>query len=211
MTKLEFWNTGVRHCFYYLTFYINRDNWEDKPYPYAVYFTSALVGLKEPQNIGWAMTNFNFDELLSNFSWIGIFLAPFIINRFCKFMVKRAMIYHWQGEFLLLAILLSVLAIAVQISAFFVFYILLVVLLIIQKCKKEIGKYKAKTNYREIIEVANKIGGYPMNNRVLIYMEEHYLKPIGGPAGYLYNLKNELDRRKNKDIEFNKKMINMQL
>lgn len=44
-----------------------------------------------------------------------------------------------------------------------------------------------------------------MNNRVLIYMEEHYLKPIGGPAGYLYNLKNELDRRKNKDIEFIKK------
>lgn len=130
---------------YYLTFYINRDNWEDKPYPYAVYFTSALVGLKEPQNIGWAMTTSIFDELLSNFSWIGIFLAPFIINRFCKFMVKRS--YDTIGKAnLLLAILLSVLAIAVQISAFLVFYILLVVLLIIQKCKKEICKYKGKTS-----------------------------------------------------------------
>jgi len=47
-----------------------------------------------------------------------------------------------------------------------------------------------------------------MDNRVLIYMEEYYLKPIGGPAGYLYNLKNELDRKKNKDIEFIKKNDN---
>jgi hypothetical protein len=128
---------------YYLTFYIDRDNWLDKPYPYAVYFTSTLIGFKEPQNIGWAMTTSIFDELLSNFSWIGILLAPFLINRFCKFMVKRS--YDTIGKAnLLLAILLSVLVVAVQISAFLVFYLLLVVLLIIQKCKKEIGKYKAK-------------------------------------------------------------------
>ncbi|MGF2618136.1 glycosyltransferase family 4 protein [Rossellomorea vietnamensis] len=41
-----------------------------------------------------------------------------------------------------------------------------------------------------------------MDKKVLIFMESHYLKPIGGPAGYLYNLKTELDRRKINNVSF---------
>lgn len=39
-----------------------------------------------------------------------------------------------------------------------------------------------------------------MNKRVLIYKPINYLKPTGGPAGYLYNLKEQLENRK--DIDF---------
>lgn len=41
-----------------------------------------------------------------------------------------------------------------------------------------------------------------MDKNVLIYFNEYHLKPIGGPAGYLYNLKNELDNKKITNIHF---------
>ena len=43
--------------------------------------------------------------------------------------------------------------------------------------------------------------------KVLIYMNINNLKPTGGPAGYLYNLKNELDYLKNENIFFINKDI----
>lgn len=41
-----------------------------------------------------------------------------------------------------------------------------------------------------------------MNKKILIYKEEHKLKPIGGPVGYLYNLRQELGNKKNSNIDF---------
>ncbi len=41
-----------------------------------------------------------------------------------------------------------------------------------------------------------------MDKNVLIYFNEYHLKPIGGPAGYLYNLKNELDNKKITNVHF---------
>lgn len=38
--------------------------------------------------------------------------------------------------------------------------------------------------------------------KVLIYYKENELKPIGGPSGYLYNIKNELNKIDMKDIYF---------
>lgn len=38
--------------------------------------------------------------------------------------------------------------------------------------------------------------------RVLIYFEKKWLKPIGGPAGYLYNLSKELEKENIVEIEF---------
>lgn len=38
--------------------------------------------------------------------------------------------------------------------------------------------------------------------KVLIYYNENELKPIGGPSGYLYNLKKEIDDRKIEYIDF---------
>lgn len=41
-----------------------------------------------------------------------------------------------------------------------------------------------------------------MSDKILIFMEKYYLKPIGGPAGYLYNLNNELEKQNIKNIHF---------
>lgn len=38
--------------------------------------------------------------------------------------------------------------------------------------------------------------------KTLIFMKKGDLKPIGGPAGYLYNLYNQLSKSKNENIEF---------
>lgn len=41
-----------------------------------------------------------------------------------------------------------------------------------------------------------------MDKKVLIYMQSSELAPVGGPRGYIYNLKQELDKRKNTNIFF---------
>lgn len=39
-----------------------------------------------------------------------------------------------------------------------------------------------------------------MNKKVLLYIEENLIKPIGGQSGYIYNLKSEIDKRKLSNI-----------
>lgn len=41
-----------------------------------------------------------------------------------------------------------------------------------------------------------------MNKKLLIYMQSSDLAPVGGPRGYIYNLKKELDKRCNTNIYF---------
>ena len=41
-----------------------------------------------------------------------------------------------------------------------------------------------------------------MNKKVLIYYENKNIKPIGGPSGYLYNLKKQLEKKGYKNIDF---------
>ncbi len=41
-----------------------------------------------------------------------------------------------------------------------------------------------------------------MNGKVLVYMQSSELAPVGGPRGYIYNLKKELDKRENVNIFF---------
>lgn len=39
-------------------------------------------------------------------------------------------------------------------------------------------------------------------NQILIVFNEKDLKPVGGPAGYLYNFYKELEREKRKEVVF---------
>ena len=41
-----------------------------------------------------------------------------------------------------------------------------------------------------------------MDKKVLIYMQSSELAPVGGPRGYIFNLKQELDKRDNTNIYF---------
>lgn len=124
---------------YYLTFYIPRDLWEYKPYPYATYFTSALVGLDTVANLGWNMTTSIYDEVLSNFGWLGIILLPFVMNKILNSIAKRNEGLLGKG-ILFVGILDMILLIAVQASAFLFLYIALIGLIIIYDLKKRMRK-----------------------------------------------------------------------
>lgn len=69
---------------YYFTFFIPRDIWLDKPWPYAVYFTNALFNISSNTFIGWGMTTSLLDEAIANFGWIGMLIGPLIIAIVCR-------------------------------------------------------------------------------------------------------------------------------
>ncbi|MDQ4483704.1 hypothetical protein RBU64_15840 [Bacillus cereus] len=51
---------------YNLAFFIPRENWEDKPYPYGVYVTAASLGISSQESLGWQMTTSILDESIAN-------------------------------------------------------------------------------------------------------------------------------------------------
>jgi len=92
--------------------WIPRSVWPEKPYPYAVYFTSAMLG-QPVQDMGWGMTTSLFDEVISNAGWPGLLLGPLIIGFVC-----------WVGEstrdplVILLTVLVACLLMSVELVAF---------------------------------------------------------------------------------------------
>ena len=66
-----------------LTFYIPRTMWEDKPYPYAVYFTSAMY-YAPIEDRGWGMTTSIYDELIANFGILGIIIFQMSLPKLFK-------------------------------------------------------------------------------------------------------------------------------
>jgi hypothetical protein len=68
---------------FYLTFYVPRTMWDDKPWPYAVYSTAAALGIR-PRYIGWGITTTWLEEAVATFSWFGLFLGPLLIALVCR-------------------------------------------------------------------------------------------------------------------------------
>ncbi|MCH7401710.1 hypothetical protein ACFOUP_01080 [Belliella kenyensis] len=66
-----------------LLFFVPRSIWPEKPYPYAVYYVSSVLNFP-PEPIGWSFTTSILEEMISNFGFIGIFLAPFFLIWICK-------------------------------------------------------------------------------------------------------------------------------
>jgi hypothetical protein len=65
------------------TAWISRSEWPDKPYPYAVYFTAAMLGVKASP-LGWGMTTSILDESLSNCGPMGLIVGPWIVLFVCR-------------------------------------------------------------------------------------------------------------------------------
>ena len=57
-----------------LFFWIPRGFWSNKPYPYAVYFTSGVVGNREFSMVSWRFQTSVYAEWISNFNIIGLFV-----------------------------------------------------------------------------------------------------------------------------------------
>lgn len=67
-----------------LTFFVPRRIWPEKPWPYAVYATSAMLNIPAANDIGWGITTSLLDESLANFGWLGMVLAPLLLGWLCR-------------------------------------------------------------------------------------------------------------------------------
>lgn len=68
---------------YYLTIFVPRDSWMQKPIPYAQYVTSAAL-MRPPKEWGWSVTTSILDESIANFSWAGIIIGPSLVSVVCR-------------------------------------------------------------------------------------------------------------------------------
>lgn len=68
---------------FYLTAWIPREVWPEKPLPYAQYFTSALFQ-QPPREWGWSMTTSCLEEAIANFGWLGMLLGPMVPLFVCR-------------------------------------------------------------------------------------------------------------------------------
>lgn len=107
-----------------LGFFIPREWWDDKPLPYAQYFTSAMLEA-EPRLWGWAMTTSWLGEALANVGWLGLLLGPVPLGLMARLADKRQ-----NPVFTALTLLSGFLLMTVELVAFlpvFVCWILLAV------------------------------------------------------------------------------------
>lgn len=109
---------------FYATIYVPRTIWEDKPMPYAQYLTSAALDVS-PQFLGWGITNSVFDELICNLGLWVILFFPIIIKRIIKFGQSAHNRFASIFTILIIGLLFSV-----QITAYFILYILYVCFII---------------------------------------------------------------------------------
>jgi hypothetical protein len=69
--------------FFNTVMYFPREEWPDKPWPYAVYATAAALRFKVAY-IGWGITTSWFDECIANMGWVGMLVAPISIGLVCR-------------------------------------------------------------------------------------------------------------------------------
>jgi hypothetical protein len=60
---------------FYLTMYVPRRLWPEKPWPYAVYMTAYSLHTR-PVDLGWGLTTSFLDEAVANFGWAGLVIGP---------------------------------------------------------------------------------------------------------------------------------------
>jgi hypothetical protein len=94
-------------------FFVPRSVWPDKPWPYAVYFTSSMLSIYPPRSLGWGMTTSWLDEMVANFGWWGLLAAPLSLLAACRLGDS----FRWPTLSLLTS-LVVVLFLALQLAAF---------------------------------------------------------------------------------------------
>lgn len=80
--KMQILQYRGQNLFYYASLPIPRSFWKDKPYPYAMYFTSAMLNIY-PHDLGWGMTTGIFDETIANCGLMGMIIGPLLIRWLC--------------------------------------------------------------------------------------------------------------------------------
>jgi hypothetical protein len=68
-----------------LTFWVPRSWWPDKPYPYYVYYTGAVLDVPTRYTwLGWGVTNSWLDEAIANFGLLGMILGILLPGLVCR-------------------------------------------------------------------------------------------------------------------------------
>ena len=106
------------------TSFIPRNYWPDKPYPYAVYFTSAMLHVPS-KDIGWGMTTEVFDEAISNFGWLGFLTGPGLIIWICRTGDSRS-----SASIKIVTVFIASMLLSVQLAAFLPVFGIWIVLII---------------------------------------------------------------------------------
>lgn len=122
-------------------FFIPRDWWEGKPYPYPKYVTSAMF-LQEPELWSWGVTTSIIDSAIADFGWLGFLIGPLFITIICRFGDRRN---SAMANFL--TTLVACLFLVLHLPAFVpIFFLWLFVMLIPKKKNivKETRKYQLK-------------------------------------------------------------------
>ncbi|OKP88582.1 hypothetical protein A3844_07775 [Paenibacillus helianthi] len=106
---------------FYLTIFVPRKIWLEKPYPYAVYFTDEVFNLpKEP--LGWGLTTSWLEESIANFGWLGFLIGPLLISEIARRGDKTNNLIVQA-----LTVLVICLFLVVELSAFYSIFILWVI------------------------------------------------------------------------------------
>lgn len=107
---------------FYGLFFVPRSMWPNKPYPYAVYVTAAMM--RAPvRDYRWGVTTSVLDEAVANFGWIGMLVGPLIPARVCAIGDRR------RSPFVaILTVTIASLLIVVQAAAFIPLILLWLVL-----------------------------------------------------------------------------------
>lgn len=96
-----------------------------------------MIGIENTRVLGWGMTTSIFDELFSNFSWIGIILSPYFLIFLCNLGMKNNAGVIGNG-ITSISIFLAMLSVAVEMTAFLSLYLLLLAGIIFYKIKGKI-------------------------------------------------------------------------
>lgn len=115
-----------------LTMYVPRDIWPSKPWPYSIYFTSAML-LLPIYSYGWGMTTSILEECIANFGWIGMILGPLFISFICRLGDSRR-----NTTISALTILIASLFLVVQLPAFAPVFLIWLILVTFSFRKKRI-------------------------------------------------------------------------
>jgi hypothetical protein len=112
---------------YYATLLVPTTVWQDKPYSYASYFTSAMLNTY-PQKIGWGMTTGVFDEAIADLGLLGILIGPLLVRWLCS---AGDSVHGWGTH--ILTCLVACLLMSVQLTAFLPLLLMWLISLITNK------------------------------------------------------------------------------
>ena len=104
---------------FHATFFVPRAIWNDKPWPYATYFTSTALEIYPARPLGWGMTTSWLEEPIANLGWAGLILAPLSLALFCR----SGDAANW-APMTMLTSLLAVLLMMVEMTAFMALFAL---------------------------------------------------------------------------------------